>query len=83
MVKYGSVGCPVLGPYEKNLSDNGEKLEISKPGDEKAGIRYYIRMDRVNYSDGSQHEDFDSNDPWPIADGRQLAKPDCRPLLRQ
>ena len=35
-------------------------------GDEVDGVRYYIRIDRVNYSDGSHPEDFPSGvDPWP------------------
>jgi hypothetical protein len=35
------------------------------------GVRQYIRVDRVNYSDGSHPENFDGvTDPWPPqADG--------------
>jgi hypothetical protein len=39
-----------------NLSNGGEKIELSKPGDEVTGVRYYIQVDRVNYDD---------EPPWP------------------
>ncbi len=49
------------------LNNAGEKLELSKPGDQFEGTRFYIRVDRVNYSDGSHPV---GEDPWPIdADG--------------
>jgi hypothetical protein len=44
------------------LDNGGEKVQLSKPGDEVEGTRYYIRVDRVNYSDGSHPV---SQDPWP------------------
>jgi hypothetical protein len=44
------------------LDNAGEKVQLSKPGDEVEGIRYYIRVDRVNYSDGSHPA---GQDPWP------------------
>ena len=48
----------ILGPYDGRLSNVGESLELSKPGDvDELGERYYIRVDRVNYSDGSHPED--------------------------
>jgi hypothetical protein len=58
----------VLGPYEGRLDNSGEKVEISKPGDvDQFGTRYYIRVDRVNYSDGSHPV---GEDLWPSqADG--------------
>ena len=62
----------IFGPFvDSQLSNGGEKVELAKPGDEVEGVRYYIRVDRVNYSDGSHPEDFPSGvDPWPIsADG--------------
>ncbi|HUV42054.1 MAG TPA: hypothetical protein VMW23_09730, partial [Sedimentisphaerales bacterium] len=60
----------IFGPYEGQLGNDGEKVELSLPGDEKNGTRYYIRVDRVNYSDGSHGDDFDGPDPWPSgADG--------------
>jgi hypothetical protein len=49
------------------LDNGGEKVELSKPGDEVDGERYYIRVDRVNYSDGLHPV---GDDPWPTeADG--------------
>ena len=65
--QYGTMpaGVQVLGPYDKQLSNGGEKVDLEKPGDEELSIRYYIRVDRVNYSDGSHHVDFGGLDPWP------------------
>ena len=59
--RYGPV-ANVFGPYGGKLANEGEKLEISMPGDTDAqGTRYYIRVDRVNYSDSPE---------WPqTADG--------------
>jgi hypothetical protein len=45
------------------LDNAGEKIQLSKPGDEVEGVRYYIRVDRINYSDGSHPL---GEDPWPI-----------------
>jgi len=45
------------------LSNAGEKIQLSKPGDQVEGTRYYIRVDRVNYSDGSHPA---GEDPWPV-----------------
>jgi hypothetical protein len=42
------------------LSNAGEKIQLSKPGDQVEGTRYYIRVDRVNYSDGSHPAKFNS-----------------------
>ncbi|MBN2513080.1 MAG: lamin tail domain-containing protein [Sedimentisphaerales bacterium] len=48
-----------------NLSNSGEEIQLSMPGDiDSEGTRYYIRIDRVVYSDGSHPEDAD---PWPVA----------------
>jgi hypothetical protein len=48
------------------LANDGEKLEISKPGDESGGTRYYIRIDRVNYSDGWHPDNCPGDvDLWP------------------
>ena len=50
--RHGSpAGVEVLGPYDKNLNNNGEKLEISMPGDTDEEGRHYIRIDRVVYND--------------------------------
>lgn len=61
--RYGS-SAGVLGPFDNDtkLSNGGEKLDLSKPGDQEEGVRYYIRVDRVNYSDGSHPV---GEDPWP------------------
>ncbi len=50
------------------LDNDGEKVEISMAGDlDDFGVRQYIRIGRVNYSNGSHPEDFDGvTDPWPI-----------------
>jgi len=44
------------------LDNGGEKVQLSKPGDQVDAARYYIRADRVNYSDGSHPA---GEDPWP------------------
>ncbi len=67
--EFGAVGGGVqVFEWELGRLDNGsEKIQLSKPGDEVEGERYYIRVDRVNYSDGSHPV---GDDPWPIeADG--------------
>ena len=54
------------------LSNGGEKIQLSKPGDlDELGVRTWIRVDRVNYSDGTNGKDFSQGiDPWPgSADG--------------
>jgi len=58
------------------LSNGGDKIQISRPGDADAdGVRTWIRVDRVVYSDGSHPKDFaDGVDSWPAeADGQGLA----------
>jgi hypothetical protein len=65
-------GVQVLGPYSGKLSNGGDKVQISMPGDiNLLGERQYIRIDRVNYSDGTGHEDVPGGvDLWPTtADG--------------
>jgi hypothetical protein len=59
----------ILGPYDGKLSNAGERLELSMPGDvDKFGVRQYIRMDRITYSDGSHPENCPGGvDLWPIA----------------
>jgi len=48
----------IFGPYEGRLSNDGERVELSMPGDvDKFGRRHYIMIDRVVYSDGSHPED--------------------------
>jgi hypothetical protein len=62
----------ILGPYAGRLSNAGEKIEIGMPGDvDGSGRRCYIRIDRVNYSDGSHPENCPGGvDLWPdLPDG--------------
>jgi len=66
----------ILGPYDGNLSNAGESLELGMPGDvDEDGVLQYIRVDRVNYSDGSHPEDCPGLiDLWPVeADGEGMA----------
>jgi len=66
--RYPSVPAEkILGPYDGKLSDACESIELSMPGDvDSEGQRYYIRIERVNYSDGSALDDL-----WPAeADGQ-------------
>jgi len=60
---YPAVGADVQifewGPGK--LDNDGEKVQLSKPGDEVEGVRYYVRVDRVNYSDGFGPGGLD---PW-------------------
>jgi hypothetical protein len=57
----------ILGPYDGKLNNAGESLELSKPGDvDNEGVLHYIRIDRVNYSDGSHPENSPGGiDLWP------------------
>ncbi len=48
-------GVPIFGPYVGALSNQGEEVEISKPGAPDVTVPYY-RVDRVNY---------DTTPPWP------------------
>jgi len=63
----------IFGPYEGNLSNAGESIELSKPGEVDGSVDgfSYIRVDRVGYSDGSHPEDCPGGiDLWPSqADG--------------
>jgi hypothetical protein len=72
--RYGTMpfGVDVVGGYDGWLSNAGERLQIAMPGDiDELGTRYYIRIDRVTYSDGSHPEDAPGGvDDWPTgADG--------------
>jgi hypothetical protein len=73
MTKYSVPGgITVLGPYGGNLSNSGEKLEISKPTDtDESGQTVYVCVDRVVYGDGSHPADCPEGiDLWPTqADG--------------
>ncbi|MCP4256538.1 MAG: hypothetical protein GY774_03315 [Planctomycetes bacterium] len=66
--RYPSVPADkILGPYSGSLNNAGERLELSMPGDmDESGELYYIRVDRVTYSDGSHPENSpDGIDHWP------------------
>ena len=66
----------IFGSYGGKLSNAGESLELSMPGDfDNAGERQYIRVDRINYSDGSHPENNPGGvDLWPIGpDGLGLS----------
>jgi len=69
IAKYGMppAGVIMLGAYDGKLSNSGEKLELSMPGDiDEFGMRHYIRADRVDYSDGSHPADSPGGvDLWP------------------
>jgi len=72
--RYGIMpeGVQVLDGYSGFLSNVGERLQIAMPGDiDEEGTRYYIRIDRVTYSDGLHPEDCPGGvDYWPfMADG--------------
>lgn len=68
-------GAPTGGKYavwaDGSLSNGGEKIEISMPGDLDGLERQYIRVDRVTYSDGSHPV---GDDLWPTsADGEGMS----------
>ncbi len=80
--RYGGLARDVaVLEYESGrLANDGERLEIAMPGDVDAqGTRYYIRVDRVNYSDGSHPI---GSDPWPTqADGGGASLSRVNPAL--
>jgi len=54
------------------LGNGGEQIRLLKPGDvDENGIRYWIEVDRVEYSDGAHGDTFPNGvDSWPTeADG--------------
>jgi hypothetical protein len=60
---YGAMpsGVAVIGPFQNGtaLSNNGEQVQIVRPGDQEYGQdRYWIRTERVTYDDAS---------PWPTS----------------
>jgi hypothetical protein len=71
--RYPSVSSSIIfGPYNGWLANDGEQLELSKPGDvDSLGVRHYIRVERVDYSDGSHPNGEPGDiDLWPTqADG--------------
>jgi hypothetical protein len=68
-----SAGVHVLAWDAGRLADEGARVQLSRPGGVDAdGIRRWIRVDRVTYSDGAHAADFAGGvDPWPAtADGK-------------
>ncbi len=66
---YSSFDVPdtvtVLAWPNGKLSNSGERIQLDQPGDvDLEGQRYWIRADRVNYSDGS-HPNNAGADLWP------------------
>ncbi len=58
----------VFGPFANGtaLANDGEKVELSKPETpEPDGYVPYIRVEQVNYSDGSHPAAGAVSDPWP------------------
>jgi len=58
------------------LNNAGETVQLSRPGDlDNEGVRSWIVVDRIRYSNGSRHEDFPAGvDLWPVeGGGRGLA----------
>ncbi|MBN1391858.1 MAG: lamin tail domain-containing protein, partial [Sedimentisphaerales bacterium] len=65
--RYPGLSAITYGPYDGKLDNAGERVQLGKPGDEG----YYIRVDRIDYSDGS-HPGGEPGDVdlWPTgADG--------------
>ena len=61
-------GVQVFEWLEGRLDNGGEKIQLSMPGDVDTdpSRRNWIRVDRVNYSDGSHPDDTPGDtDPWP------------------
>ena len=69
--EFSPAAVTTLEWLEGRLSNAGEKIELQKPGTpEPGGFVPYIRVDRVNYSDGYHGENFRElgyNDPWPTS----------------
>ncbi|HNS19580.1 MAG TPA: lamin tail domain-containing protein [Sedimentisphaerales bacterium] len=58
------------------LGNAGETIQLSRPGERDSdGVRTWIPVDRIRYSDGSHPEDFPAGvDLWPAqADGQGLS----------
>jgi len=55
-------GVQILEWGDGKCNNGGEKINLQMPGDMVDSHRYYIRIDRVNYSDGSHPV---GEDPWP------------------
>ncbi|NLH17970.1 MAG: lamin tail domain-containing protein, partial [Phycisphaerae bacterium] len=51
----------VIGSYDGQLNNGGERLELSLPGDELDGTRYFIVVDRVDYGNSGRWANADGN----------------------
>jgi len=69
-------GAAILEWGDGKCKNGGEKINLQMPGDMEDVERCYIRVDRVNYSDGSHPENCPGGeDPWPSepdGDGQSL-----------
>ena len=68
--KFSTPGVQIFAWGAGNISNSGERLQVSMPGDiDGEGVRQYIRIDRVNFGDGSHPEDYPDlpGDPWPTS----------------
>ena len=52
----------IFGPYTGKLDNAGETIDLLKPGGEEEGVRQYILVERITYSDGVHPA---GDDPWP------------------
>jgi hypothetical protein len=71
--RYGVLpSVPILEWGMGSLRDAGEGVELSRPGELTGGVRAWIGVDYVTYSDGAHHDDYSAGlDPWPAqADGQ-------------
>jgi hypothetical protein len=69
-------GVKVFEWGDGKLANQGEQLRLIRPGDvDEAGARYWIDVDRVDFSDGNHGDKFPKSvDPWPVeADGTGLS----------
>ena len=66
---------PILEWGAGNLSNGGATLQLSRPGDLDGGIRFWICVDSISYSNGSRPDRFPAGlDPWPReADGQGMS----------
>ena len=66
--KFSAPGVQIFAWSSGSISNSGERLQLSLPGDiDGEGVRQYIRVDRVNFGDGSHPEEYPDlpGDPWP------------------
>jgi len=66
-------GVQVLAWGFGKLPDDGGKIQLRRPFEvDDDGVRQWVRVDRIVYSDGAHPQDFaEGEDPWPVdADGQ-------------